>query len=45
LVSQIFALSVNVLKKHRWVNRGWVLTAISLGALVLMSASYLIRLS
>jgi hypothetical protein len=44
LVSQIFALSVNVLKKHRWVNRGWVLTAISLGALVLMSASYLMRL-
>src|SRR4029450_9703531 len=45
LVSQIFALSENVLTKHRWVNFGWVLTAISLGALVLLSATYLLRLS
>jgi hypothetical protein len=45
LVSQIIALSINVLRKHRWVNRGWVLTAISLGALVLMSATYILRLS
>ncbi len=45
LVSQAIELSVNVLEKRRWVNRGWVLTAISLGALVLMTATYLASIS
>lgn len=44
LASQLPVLSRNVLAKHRWVNRGWGLTALALASLVGSAASYLIRL-
>jgi len=36
----IVALSSNVLEKHRWVNRGWLLAGVSLLALVGFGLSY-----
>jgi hypothetical protein len=36
LSHQIALLSVNVLRKHRWVNRGWILAA---SGIVLLAAS------
>ena len=43
LANEIVALSSNVLAKHRWANRAWLLTAGSLIALFGMGASYLVR--
>jgi hypothetical protein len=43
LASAIVALSRNVFTKHRWANRAWLLTSVSLIALFAMSASYLVR--
>jgi len=37
--------STYILKKHRWVNRAFVLTAVAFGFLLLVGVSYLIRLS
>jgi hypothetical protein len=45
LTSEIVLLSGNVLKKHRWVNRGWVFSAASLMSLVLAIATYASTLS
>jgi hypothetical protein len=43
LASEIVAFSRNVLDKHRWANRAWLLTSVSLIALFAMGASYLVR--
>jgi hypothetical protein len=34
-----------VLKKHTWVNRGWALAAASAGSLVVLVATYVVRVS
>jgi hypothetical protein len=39
---QVALLSVNVLHKHRWVNRGWLLSAISLIAILGSGISYVL---
>lgn len=41
MASQIHVLSMNVLKKHRWVNRGFVLTGVSLFLFLAAGVSYL----
>jgi hypothetical protein len=43
LTSQVWHLSRNVLSKHRWVNRGWLLAAASLVSLAAAASSYLLR--
>jgi len=43
LANEIVAFSHNVLDKHRWANRAWLLTSVSLIALFAMAASYLVR--
>jgi hypothetical protein len=43
LAREIVALSPNVVAKHRWANRAWLLTSVSLIALFAMGASYLVR--
>jgi hypothetical protein len=45
LISEIILLSGNVLKKHRWVNRGWVFSAASLVSLVTAIGTYVLTLS
>lgn len=45
LGNQIFLVSKNVLEKHRWVNRSFILTGASLLFFLLVNASYIIRLS
>ena len=43
LGSQIFILSKNVLIKHKWVNRGFLLFGISLLQLLALAASISLR--
>lgn len=43
LANEVVAFSHNVLDKHRWANRAWLLTSVSLIALFAMGASYLLR--
>jgi hypothetical protein len=43
LANQIVVLSDHILKKHRWVNRGWLFAATSLLSLVASGASYILR--
>jgi hypothetical protein len=43
LISEIILLSRNVLGKHRWVNRGWLFSALSLVSLLMTGASYVLR--
>jgi hypothetical protein len=45
LVAQIVVLSRNVLRKHTWVNRGWALAAAGAGSVVVLTATYLVRLA
>jgi hypothetical protein len=42
LAVEVVALSVNVLRKHRWVNRGWIFAASSLASIVLAGAAYVV---
>jgi len=44
LASQIFELSRNVLRKHRWLNWGFTLAGTSLVLFMLAMASYVFRL-
>ena len=44
LASQIFALSRNVVRKHRWLNWGFTLAGLSLLLFMSSIASYLVRL-
>jgi hypothetical protein len=41
LASQVVLLSQNVLSKHQWANRGWLLAALALISLLSATASYL----
>jgi hypothetical protein len=43
LSSQIFLLSRNVLQKHLWVNRGFLLIAVALTLLLAAAVSYVCR--
>jgi hypothetical protein len=43
LANEIVAFSHKVLDKHRWANRAWLLTSVSLIFLFAMGASYLVR--
>jgi hypothetical protein len=43
MAHQIVVLSDHSLKKHRWVNRGWLFAAASLLSLVASGASYVLR--
>jgi hypothetical protein len=43
LANEIVAFSHNVLDKHRWANRAWLLSSVSLIALFATGASYLVR--
>jgi hypothetical protein len=45
LSSQIYEVSKNVLNKHKWVNRGFLLTGLSLILFMMVGVSYLVRLS
>lgn len=45
LSSQIYEVSKNVLSKHKWVNRGFILTGLSLILFMIVGVSYLVRLS
>jgi hypothetical protein len=40
IAEQIVALSVNVLRKHRWVDLGWVFAGIALICLVGFGLTY-----
>lgn len=42
LASQVVALSQNVLLKHRWVDRGWVLAGGALVGLVAFGLAYVV---
>jgi len=44
LTVDVAALSVNVLRKHPWVNRGWVCAAASLVNIVLAGAAYVVTI-
>jgi hypothetical protein len=41
MANEIIQLSQNVLSKHRWVDRGWVLAGSALLALVALGSLYL----
>lgn len=43
LASEIIALAPNIVAKHRWVNRAFALTGMTLGCLLCTGISYLIR--
>jgi hypothetical protein len=43
LASDIIALAPNIVAKHRWVNRAFVLTGMTLGFFLCTGISYLIR--
>lgn len=43
--SQIFILSKNVLMKHAWVNRGFILIAVTLILFLAAATSYVIRVA
>jgi Family of unknown function (DUF5706) len=43
MASEIIALAPNVVAKHRWVNRAFVLTGLTLGFFLCTGISYLIR--
>jgi hypothetical protein len=43
LASEIIALAPNIVDKHRWVNRAFVLTGMTLGFFLSTGISYLIR--
>ena len=45
LSSQIVLLSRNVVKKHRWVNRAFALTAAGLACFLAVGASYVVRVA
>lgn len=45
LSSQIFLLSKNVLEKHKWVNRGFMLITLTLLAFLLSGISYVVRVN
>ena len=44
LASSPVYFSKNVLKKHRWVNRAFILTGVGLGFFLCLGVSYLLRL-
>jgi hypothetical protein len=43
LVSNIVGFSPNILAKHRWVNRAFILTGLTLGFFLCTGISYLLR--
>jgi hypothetical protein len=43
LASEVIALAPNVVAKHRWVNRAFVMTGMTLGFFLSTGVSYLIR--
>ena len=45
LSSSIFVISRNVLRKHEWVNRGFLLAAVTLTLFLAAAVSYVIRIS
>ena len=45
LSHEISVVSRNVLVKHRWANRGWLLAAFALVGLLGTTASYLVRVA
>jgi hypothetical protein len=40
LAAQVVALSHNVLRKHRWVDRGWLLAGAALLGLIVFGLTY-----
>jgi hypothetical protein len=45
LASMNVEWSKAIRRKHRWVNRAFVLTGVALGFFICMSVSYLVRVS
>jgi hypothetical protein len=45
LSSEIFILSCNVLRKHKWVNRGFICATLTLIFFLFSGASYLLRVT
>lgn len=45
LADQCILLAKNVVRKHRWINAGFALTAVTLSSLLMVTASYVVRVA